>query len=173
MKRIILIFLVFLALACTYLICNELSYSPLTSSETGKLFKEFKGNYHKVKGKDLIGLSTHGDIYDIYLYHFDDVKAEGNFPQIDSKWEKHQVISSTLVGKWTECPLDSIALKLNKSILEPIPNNGEQWLKDFNNQLDDKNNYYSYLYFDEANQYFFLFCPISNSLFYVRKNGLY
>ena len=172
-KILFLILAIIIVLLGVFLIWNETTYDPLTSGQAKEIFKGFNGKYHKTKSEDLIGLSTHGDYYDIYLYHFDDVIISSAFPLIHQKWEKHQIDSNTIIGKWTKCPTDSLSAKLNKSLLEVLSKSKEQWLKKFTTELSNQDNYYSYLYFDEGNQYFFLFCPKNKRLYYIRKNGLY
>ena len=78
-----------------------------------KLFKEYNGNLKKSCSKDFIGISIHGEVFDMYKYKIKgSVIIDKDFPKM-TKWENKEIRDETLfVGKWRNCPLDPATKEL-------------------------------------------------------------
>jgi len=69
------------------------------------------------------------------------------------------------------CPLDSSTVKLYKSTLTVNNLDKIECCNSFNTNLSNSKNYYSYIYFNELEQYFLLYCTDKQELFYIRRRG--
>ena len=66
---IIIIFIFLLILGCI-IVVKELTYSPLTEINFKNLFPNYDNSAKKKCDVDFIGLSLHGELFDIFTYHF-------------------------------------------------------------------------------------------------------
>ena len=117
MKTYIYIFTGILLLLITicpilYHIENKV-FNPLQSQELRKIFL----SYEKIKKRcsiDNIKLSSHGELFEIYLFNTQKAILDINYPNYANEWEKEKITSETIISKWKKCPLDTTAYKLFK-----------------------------------------------------------
>ena len=157
MKTYIYIFTGILLLLITicpilYHIENKV-FNPLQSQELRKIFL----SYEKIKKRcsiDNIKLSSHGELFEIYLFNTQKAILDINYPNYANEWEK--------------CPLDTTAYKLFKFAFTTNNYNQSECLKSFSTELSEPNNFYSYIYFNDLEYYFLLYCTHKEELYYIR-----
>ena len=136
-----------------------------------KLFKEYNGSFRKSCSKDFIGISIHGEIFEIYRYKVKGAVIDNDFPRI-TKWENKEIIDETLyVGKWRNCPLNKETKELY-DILEVGNFDNAKCCNSFKKELLNPKNYYSYIHFSDRKRYFLLYCTDSQELYYVIIKGI-
>ncbi|HTD98015.1 MAG TPA: hypothetical protein VK668_01960 [Mucilaginibacter sp.] len=170
MKKVLLGFSFVIVLIISYLIYDELSFSPLKQNAFGKLFKGYVGIVEKSCSKDFLGISSRGEFFEIYLYKTNSVVINHDFPQI-TEWEDKEITNKSIVGKWKNCPLDSQTMKLYKFTLTSNNLNDLSCSNAFNKEILNPKNYYSYVYFNELEQYFLLYSTDKQELYYIRRKG--
>ncbi len=167
MKKLFFSILLLVSFGVFYLIYQEYSFTPLKENDFQKLFgKNVK--FNKLYSKDFIGLSLHGELFEIYKYNIKDAIIDKNYPKI-TEWEHQKITNEVIISKWRNCPLDSQSLNLYKTTLEI--NNDIKSVDSFYNELFNPQNYYSYICFEESNQYFLLYCTQNHKLYYIRRKG--
>jgi hypothetical protein len=117
-------------------------------------------------------MSSHGEVFDIYVYSTKNALINKDFPEI-IQWENKKVTDTTVIGKWRNCPIDS----QTKTLYEPIFGvenfkNGKECISSFNKEMINPKNYYCYVYFSEKEGYFLLYCTYRQELYYVRLIGI-
>lgn len=170
MKKILLSTLLIVLITVSYLFYDEFSFSPLNNSDFKKLFKEYDGSFEKHCSKNFLGINFRGELFDIFKYNTTNPIISKNFPEI-TEWENKMFTNETVVGKWMNCPIDHHTAELYKFVLTSNNFHEASCCSSFNKEILNSNNYYSYIYFNELEQYFLLFCTNSQELYYIRKKG--
>lgn len=170
MKKTFLGLLLLTVIIVFYLIYTEFSFSPLKENDFQKLFKGYIGKAHKYCSKDFLGIGSHSELFEIYLYNITNAKIDKGFPKIN-EWENKEISSEAIVGKWKNCPLDTMAMRLFKFTLTSNNLDDVKCSSSFTKDILDPNNYYSYVYFNELEQYFILYCTDKQELYYIRRKG--
>lgn len=170
MKKIFLSLLFIVILIISYLIYMEISFSPLKQNDFEKIFKGYVGSYNESCRKDFLGITSHGELFEIYLYNIKGAIIDKGFPKLN-KWENEELSPESIVGKWENCPLDSQTMELYKFTLTSKNFDDVKCGNSFNNELLNPKNYYSYIYFNELEQYFLLYCSNKQELYYIRRRG--
>ena len=171
MKTYIYIFTGILLLLITicpilYHIENKV-FNPLQSQELRKIFL----SYEKIKKRcsiDNIKLSSHGELFEIYLFNTQKAILDINYPNYANECEIEKITSETIISKWKKCPLDTTAYKLFKFAFTTNNYNQSECLKSFSTELSEPNNFYSYVYFNDLEYYFLLYCTHKEELYYIR-----
>ncbi len=170
MKKALVFFSLLIFCIIIYIIYDEYTFSPLNKNDLGKLFGENKGAIKKICSKDLLGLSLKGELYDVYLYKVEGFSIDKSFPKL-SEWENRALVYETIVSKWKNCPIDSATKSLFHFTLTLENFDKLKCSTFFNKEIQDMNNYYSYIYINELEQYFLLYCTNTSELFYIRRRG--
>ena len=167
-KYIIIISLMLLLTLGFYVVVKELTYSPLTEKDFNKLFL----NYNSAKKKcsvDFIGLSLHGELFDIFKYELNNVIVDSLYPIIKDSWSN--ISGEYIVTKWKKIPMDSTAYSRCEDIIDLGNYSEQKCSSSFASELSNPMNYYCYIYVNELEYYFCLYCPRKHYLYYVRKKG--
>ncbi|MEO8666756.1 MAG: hypothetical protein ABI462_14790 [Ignavibacteria bacterium] len=170
MKKILLGLIFVAILGISYLVYTEFSFSPLKQNDFEKLFKGYVGSYNKSCRKDFLNATSHGELFEIYLYNVNGAVIDKNFPDIN-EWENKEITTDSVVGKWKTCPLDPETTELYKFTLTTNNLDEVKCSNSFNKELLNQKNYYSYVYFNELEQYFLLYCTDRQELYYIRRKG--
>ena len=151
---------------------NEKTYSPLNATDFQKLFPNYRGNADKIYGKDFIGLSFHNELFELYLYKMmENVSINENYPKFE-EWEKNEIVNKKENNStWKKCPMDIKEKEKFKDVIDSEVFKEDMHGKNFNTILNDTNNYYTYVYINELEYYFFLFNKDKGELYYIRKKG--
>lgn len=173
MKKIILILSSILCLILCFgaiiLYVDDSSFSPLKEKEIQKLFPNYRGTFKKKCDVDFIGMNFKGEWFEVYLYKVDAIPVDLNYPKYNGIWERKSITEEVITSKWINCPLDSATRKLYEFNLMLEIFDKKECIKSFNLELNNSENYYSYICFDELDQYFLLYCPSIGNLYYIRK----
>ena len=170
-KKILLGILCLIAIGIAFIVYEEVTYSPLNQDDFQKLFKEFNGSFRKSCSKDFIGLSIHGEIFDMYRYKMKGaIIMDKDFPKI-TKWENKEIIDEYVVGKWKNCPLDFKTRELYEDVLASGNLDNVKCCKSLKKELLNPQNHYCYIDFAWKGRYFLLYCTDSQELYYIRKKG--
>ena len=94
-----------------------------------------------------------------------------DYPQIKSEWEGRKLDSTVSVSKWRNCPIDSVTTKLYMFLLTMNDFNGQACSSSFYKEVDNPRNYYSYIYINELENYFLLYCVDKGHFYYIRHKG--
>lgn len=170
MKTYIYIFTGILLLLITicpilYHIENKV-FNPLQSQELRKIFL----SYEKIKKRcsiDNIKLSSHGELFEIYLFNTQKAILD-IITQTTPMNGKKRKLQAKSISKWKKCPLDTTAYKLFKFAFTTNNYNQSECLKSFSTELSEPNNFYSYVYFNDLEYYFLLYCTHKEELYYIR-----
>lgn len=152
-----------------YLVYTEMSYSPLDGAASERLFQEDR-NLKKLCDIDFLGLSSKGEFFELYKYGVGKAEIDESLPDIQV-WENRELPKNVIIGKWKPCPLDSVPSQLYEFTL--TANNWKEYECSslLNEALKDPNNYYSYIHVNELQQYFLLYSPKEEALYYLRRKG--
>ena len=170
MKKVLVVILLVVVIIASYLGDSEFSFSPLKENDFQKLFKGYSGSFDKSWSKDLLGLSTHREYFEIYKYNVENVIIDKNYPKL-IEWENNKFNNETLVGKWKNCPLDSQVIELYKFALISNKLANVECCSSFSKEVSNPENYYSFVRFNDLEQYFLLYCANSQTLYYIRRKG--
>jgi len=170
MKKVLLGILFIVVILASYLVYNELSFSPIKKNDLQKLFKGFNGGFYKSCSKDFLGVSSKGELFEIYRYNINGGIIDNDFPKL-SEWESKEVTNKTIIGKWKNCPLDYRTMELYKFTLTSNNLDDVKCCNSFNKELLNPRNYYSFVHFNDLEQYFLLYCTDSQELYYLRRKG--
>lgn len=170
MKKIIIGLLVIVIIIATWIGYNEYSFSPLTQKEFKKLFSVYHEEPVKLCSKDFLGISSKGELFEVYLYQVNGVALKQNFSDMIA-WEDKSITGSSIVCSWKKCPLDSQATSLYNFTLTAENFDSVECLRSFNKDKNDPKNYYSFVHFNEQEQYFMLYCVDKQELYYIRRRG--
>lgn len=170
-KKIVLtVLLSVLTLVC-YVVVKELTYSPLTKANFNNLFPDYDNSAKKKCEVDLIGFSLHGELFDIFKYELNDMTIDSCYPSIKDNWTNIAVSEECVVSAWQRIPIDSVTFCRCKDVFCLESYGGKRCCVSFVSELSNPTNFYSCLYVNELEYYFFLYCPDKHYLYYVRKNG--
>ena len=150
-----------------YYYIDILTFTPLKDKEFKKLFVSYK-EIKKKHSADYIGLSIHSELFEIYLFNTQKVLLDINYPNYANEWEKEIITNETIISKWRNCPLDATDYKRFEFALTSNDYNQNRYLEAFNTELCDPQNFYSYVYFNDLEHYFLLYCPRKEKLYYIR-----
>lgn len=170
MKKVLLSVLFIVVIVASYLIYTEFSFSPLKKYDFQKLFKGYSGNFDKSCSKDFLGFNSKGELFEIYRYDIKGILIDKNFPKI-TEWENKEITNETVVGKWKNCPLDYQTMELYKFTLTSNNLDDVKCCNSFNKEILDPKNYYSFIHFNDLEQYFLLYCSNRQELYYMRRKG--
>jgi hypothetical protein len=167
MKKWLFVLLFLVVSIVIYLFISDLLFSPLKEKEFSKLFLSV-GTIKKKCSIDYIKLSVHGELFEIYLYNTKNVVLGENFPNYANEWGDKKITDETIISKWKNCPLDTTSYELFKFALTSKDYGKEKKLDTFNEELVSPNNLYSYVYFNDLEQFLLLYCPLKEKLYYIR-----
>ncbi|MCE8464449.1 MULTISPECIES: hypothetical protein [Bacteroides] len=172
MKKPLFIFLL-ICVGCLflYLYIDEKTFTPLKEKEFKMIFFNYRDEAVKVCGVDFLGLNFKGELFDFYLYKMKNSSINMDYPQIKSEWEGRKLDSTVSVSKWRNCPIDSVTTKLYMFLLTMNDFNGQACSSSFYKELDNPRNYYSYIYINELENYFLLYCVDKGHFYYIRHKG--
>ena len=165
--KIIFLFVLFL---CTLLCVDEIIYTPLNKKYINDLFFDYRGKIDCCYKKDFIGWSR-GDIFDFSIYTLDNAKVSLAYPVWDEFWiSKNIHKENVFYTKWRKCQIDSIIYGQYNFMLNEIISK-TSYGKIFEEELNKESNYFSVLYINPMEMYFFLYNPTLRQLYYSRKIG--
>jgi len=150
---------------------NDTSFSPLKEKDFKKIFYKYNGKTEKICDVDFLGINFKSEWFEVYLYKVGAVPVDLNYPEYNGMWEQKEFTNETVISKWKSCPLDSVSYKFYEFTLTAESFDEQECIKSFNTELNNPKNYYSYIYFNELEQYFLLYCPDIENLYYVRRKG--
>jgi hypothetical protein len=171
MRKFIIILLLLIGLGIVLLYLNEKSFSSLKDKDFQKLFYNYNGSTEKICDVDFLGKNFKSEWFEAYLYKVDAVPVNSNYPDYKGIWEQKEITDEVITSKWRSCPLDSVTNKLYEFTLTVENFDEKECIKSFNTELNNPNNYYSHIYFNELEQYFILYCPDIGNLYYIRRKG--
>lgn len=171
MKFVIIIISVFLLISGCIVVVEELTYSPLTENDFKNLFPNYDNSAKKKCNVDFIGLSLHGELFDIFTYELTDVTIDSSYPSINDSWTNITASDELVISAWKRIPVDSLTLIRCKDIFDLGNYRGNKCCSSFVSELSNSINFYSYVYVNELEYYFCLYCPNKHYLYYVRKRG--
>lgn len=171
MKKIILILLLLLGLGAIILYINDSSFNPLKKRDFQKLFDKYNGTAEKICDVDFLGANFKSEWFEVYLYKVGVIPINSNYPDYNGIWEQKEITDEAVTSKWTSCPLDSTTRELYEFTLTVENFDKKECVKSFNAELNNPENYYSHVYFNELEQYFLLYCPSLGNLYYLRRKG--
>jgi len=173
MKKYALTFAIIILLSgVTYIVIKELTYNPLKEKDFRILFPNYDGKAKKKCHLDFIGLSLHGELFDISLYKLNEMTINFQYPNFKNSYENLTMSNDDFFfSKWKKCPVDSLTFFRIKDILTIEDFSKKKCFSSFISDLENPKNYYSYLYINELEYYFYLFNSNMNYLYFVRKKG--
>lgn len=171
MKKTLLILLGIVFFLIIFFFIVEKFYSPLQDDEFKVLFHNYNGKSKKICSVDFFGFNCKGEYFEVYKYKVPNLFIDSTYPKFKNKWENRNITIETKISKWNNCPIDSLTNE--KFGFALTVNNFDKYkcISDFNKDIMGKENYYSYIYFNEAEYYFLLYCPKKNFLYYIRLKG--
>lgn len=172
MKKILILAVILLLSGVSYIVIKEATYSPLAEKDFKNLFPDYDGNAKKKCHVDFIGLSLHGELFDVFIYKLNEMTIDFQYPNFKNIWDDITMSNDEFIfSKWEKCPLDSLTFLKYKDMLTIKDYSKEKCTYSFNSDLANSMNYYSYFYVNELEYYFYLYCPGKNYLYYIRKRG--
>lgn len=152
-------------------IIEELTYSPLTENNFKNLFPNYDNSAKKKCSVDFIGISLHGELFDIFIYELTDMTIDSCYPSIKDSWTNITASDELIISAWQRIPIDSLTFIRCKDIFDLGNYRGNRCCASFVSELSTPINFYSYLYVNELEYYFCLYCPDKHYMYYVRKKG--
>ena len=154
MRKIRYTLIATIILILTYGVIKELTYNPLGVKEFNKLFPYHGNNINCIYHKDFLGWG-YRDYFDYFIYQVDTVCIDSKYPKWDQGWGDLSFSTMTNKTKWIQCPIaedvfSKYSLELNETTKNQIPKKFH--LKE---KLEDRNNYYCYLYVNNLEKFFF------------------
>lgn len=171
MKKILFIALLLISIVVVYLYLQEASFSPLKKKDFQTLFPDYKGGGKKVCSVDFVGLSSHGELFEFYLYKTSNVSIDTAYPKFTDEWERKELTNNVVLSKWKTCPIDTGMMELYEFTLRVNDFEEKECSSSFNEALSNPKNYYSCVYFNELEEYLLLFSPDKQELYYIRRKG--
>jgi hypothetical protein len=171
MKKIIYISLICLFAAFLYFYIEDKNYSPLKKTDFEILFPGPTDQIQKSCDIDFLSLSFKGEAFDMYIYKTGKINVNSSYPIYNNLWEGGHISDEGSSSKWQHCPINKKSFKLYQFTLTGAKLNKEECSQSFYNDLNNPQNYYSYVYIDEINTYFLLYSPKKEILYYIRKKG--
>lgn len=155
----------------SYIVVNELTFSPLKEKDFYNLFPNYDNSAKKKCCVDFMGLSLHGELFDVYKYELNNMTIDSRYPNIKDVWSNITVSEGLVVSTWKILPIDSLTSIRCKDIFDMGNYRAHKCCNSFVPELSNTINYYSYVYINELEYYFCLYCPDKHCLYYVRKKG--
>ena len=171
MKKYIYILVSILILGIGFLFINDFTYSPLKDSDFKKLFSDYNNNANKKCSIDFLGWSSEGAVFDLYVYEIKKGSVDTTYPNFKNGWKNINDLDDVVFSKWKKCPMDSLSSSRYNFTLTTEDFSKKECSQSFNNELNNPNSYYSYVYVSELEQYFFMYSPNKERLYYVRRRG--
>lgn len=162
---IIIIAAVFIA------IISSSSFSPLKKEEFKLLLNNYKEKNTKFCNVDFLGINTKSEWYEVYLYNDVSGEVDENLPAYKEMWENKYFDNETRISKWVNCPVDSRTYELYESSFNFENFEDYECIRGIKSELNNPNNYFSYIYFSELEHYFLLYCVKKEKLYYLRRKG--
>ena len=101
----------------------------------------------------------------------ENVSINENYPKFE-EWEKNEIVNKKENSStWKKCPMDIKEKEKFKDVIASEVFEEDMHGKNFRTILNDTNNYYTYVYINELEYYFFLFNKDKGELYYIRKAG--
>ncbi len=171
MKKFLFIVIGILFFLIIFFFITEKTYSPLKNEEFKLLFPNYNGKDRKICSVNFLGLNCKGEFFEVYKYKISNVIVDSTYPMFINKWENRNITTGTEISKWKNCPIDSVTK--NRFIFAFTVKNFDKYrcIDNFYDDLIDVNNYYSYIYFNEMEYFFLLYCTDKNLLYYIRLKG--
>lgn len=94
-----------------------------------------------------------------------------NYPIVDKEWEYAVLSDITKTATWRSCPIDSVTQLRYENEFTWIINSNIKAGKTLQQELEDENNHYCYIYKSELQKYFLLYNSLEGILYYIRQNG--
>ncbi|MBQ8501486.1 MAG: hypothetical protein IJ494_04145 [Bacteroides sp.] len=170
MGKIKYILLITLLSIVVYVIINELTFIPLNTKDLNILFPNYSGKLSRTYHKDFIGWGQ-GDYFDYFVFQLDTVSINSNHPQWIKEWEYVSLPDEVEKSKWLSCPVDSIITSKFSLEMDEIINCNIQERFLLKEEIENPNNFYSYLYVSSLEKYFLLINPLKKKLYYIRQKG--
>ena len=168
-NKILRYILLFVVVVIIFFVIDTWLYSPLGKTQFNMLFPNYQGSERKIYHCDLIGFSLHGELLELYLYDSVQGNIENTFPKIQYKWENNY-LDNAYVSCWQRCPFDSSVI--NKLDIQLLKNSfKEKCGFSLKNEIENRDNYYSYIYLSQHENYIFLYNPNKKILCYIRRRG--
>ncbi len=170
MKKIISYILLggIISIIC-YGVYSEIAYTPLKKKDFECLFPNHT-NADIIFHKDFIGWS-HGDYFELFVYRIIGAEIDLNYPIVDKEWEYAVLSDITKTATWRSCPIDSVTQLRYENEFTWIINSNIKAGKTLQQELEDENNHYCYIYKSELQKYFLLYNSLEGILYYIRQNG--
>lgn len=170
MKKIISYILLggIISIIC-YGVYSEIAYTPLKKKDFECLFPNHT-NADIIFHKDFIGWS-HGDYFELFVYRIIGAEIDLNYPIVDKEWEYAVLSDITKTATWRSCPIDSVTQLRYENEFTWIINSNIKAGKTPQQELEDENNHYCYIYKSELQKYFLLYNSLEGILYYIRQNG--
>ncbi|MDO5420799.1 MAG: hypothetical protein Q4F50_12155 [Bacteroides sp.] len=170
MKKIISYILLggIISIIC-YGVYSEIAYTPLKKKDFECLFPNHT-NADIIFHKDFIGWS-HGDYFELFVYRIIGAEIDLNYPIVDKEWEYAVLSDITKTATWRSCPIDSVTQLRYENEFTWIINSNIKVGKTLQQELEDENNHYCYIYKSELQKYFLLYNSLEGILYYIRQNG--
>lgn len=170
MKKIISYILLggIISIIC-YGVYSEIAYTPLKKKDFECLFPNHT-NADIIFHKDFIGWS-HGDYFELFVYRIIGAEIDLNYPIVDKEWEYAVLSDITKTATWRSCPIDSVTQLRYENEFTWIINSNIKAGKTLQQELEDENNHYCYIYKSELQKYFLLYNSLEGILYYIKQNG--
>lgn len=175
MKVLSRILVAIVAMICILIaggIIASASYNPLKEPELKSLFKSVK-MCRKDKSEDLIKLSIHGEVFDIFRYKTKDVIFGDSYPKFNGRWDDEDLKGQCVTSMWKETPINKEDSSLVFSIVEAnVIGTTSKLQKEIAELCDSNGNYYCYIQNGSSNYYLFVYSPKNNYLYYTKIKNL-
>jgi hypothetical protein len=150
-------------------IYNEVFYNPLKDRSIKVLFPDAGVSIKMIHHDDFIGFGK--DFFDIYVYKVNHASIICSYPQFTNKWEYARIDSTSITSTWLKCPIDSAILSMYKFEIDTAISDDYGKYKLSKDVLMDENNYYSYVFIDSHEKYFFFYQSNEKHLYYIKQRG--
>ncbi|MDR0939377.1 MAG: hypothetical protein LBN29_08510 [Mediterranea sp.] len=152
-----------------FFIYSEQFSDPLGDGDANILFPNIDIHLKMIHHKDFAGFGK--DFFDIYVYKAYNASIENAYPQFGYEWSYARIDSTAATSTWLRCPVDSATLVKYEFELDAIIRNDYGKYKFLRGLLMNERNYYSYVFIDSHEKYFFLYESEKNYLYYIRQRG--
>lgn len=98
-------------------------------------YKTKGDNSEKKCDVDFIGLSLHGELFDIFTYELSDVTIDNSYPSINDSWTNITASDELVVSVWKRIPIDSLTLIRCKDIFDLGNHRGKRCCSSFVSEL--------------------------------------
>lgn len=171
MKYFLFIVLFIISISFVYLYNKETSFSPLKEEEFKTLFLNYSKNAKKLCSIDFLGLNFKSELFEFYSYKTNGIVINTEYPKFAREWEHKEITNNVSVSKWINCPIDTTIFELYEFTLTANNLDEKKCSRFFYRELGNPKNYYSYVYFNELENYFLLYSSENEILYYLRRKG--